>query len=152
MVADGGGNGVHVNFWSGHGSYKSINKLNLPLYIHYQKSGDKVISSTKNAYRISWYVLCKLASICGVDTIHTGMWGGYLSDDENELRSTMHMLSNNNVVPALSCGMTAELIPEITRRFGVDYMANVGGAIHEHPDGMKAGALKLRKAIDSVTQ
>jgi ribulose 1,5-bisphosphate carboxylase large subunit-like protein len=80
------------------------------------------------------------------------MWGGYLSDDENELRSTMHMLSNNNVVPALSCGMTAELIPEITRRFGVDYMANVGGAIHEHPDGMKAGALKLRKAIDSVTQ
>ena len=33
--------------------------------------------------------------------------------------------------PTLSCGMTAELIPEITRRFGIDYMANVGGAIHE---------------------
>ena len=30
MVADGGGNGVHVNFWSGHGVYKSINELGLP--------------------------------------------------------------------------------------------------------------------------
>ena len=47
---------------------------------------------------------------------------------------------------------TAELIPEITRRFGIDYMANVGGAIHEHPEGMRAGAQKLRDAIDKVKQ
>lgn len=151
-VAHRGGNGVHINFWSGHGVYKSINQLDLPLYIHYQKSGDKVLSSTKNAYRIAWPVLCLLASLSGVDTIHTGMWGGYLSDDENELRRTMHMLSSNNTVPALSCGMTAELIPEVTRRFGVDYLANVGGAIHEHPDGMAAGAKRLREAIDSSAQ
>ncbi len=148
-VADGGGNGVHINFWSGHGVYKSINQLGLPLYVHYQKSGDKVLTSTKNAFRIAWPVLCKLASISGVDTIHTGMWGGYLSDDENELRRTMRMLSSNNTVPALSCGMTAELIPEVTRRFGVDYMANVGGAIHEHPLGLAAGAKRLREAIDA---
>ena len=88
------------------------------------------------------------------DTIHAGMWGGYLESMlKNEVREyNASMLRGNNVVPALSCGMTAELIPEITRRFGVDYMANVGGAIHEHPDGMKAGAHKLRKAIDSVTR
>ena len=29
MVADGGGNGVHIN-WSGHGVYKSVNELGLP--------------------------------------------------------------------------------------------------------------------------
>ena len=46
--------------------------------------------------------------------------------------------------------MTAELIPEVTRRFGVDYMANVGGAIHEHPLGLAAGAKKLREAIDNT--
>ena len=80
------------------------------------------------------------------------MWGGYLSDDENELRRTMHMLTTMLCNSTLSCGMTAELIPEITRRFGIDYMANVGGAIHEHPDGMKAGAQKLREAIDRVKQ
>ena len=33
MVADRGGNGVHINFWSGHGVYKSINKMDLPLYL-----------------------------------------------------------------------------------------------------------------------
>ena len=99
MVADRGGNGVHINFWSGHGVYKSINKMDLPLYIHYQKSGDKVISSTKNAYRIAWSVLCKLASLSGVDTIHTGMWGGYLSDDENELRRTMPVSYTHLTLP-----------------------------------------------------
>ena len=81
------------------------------------------------------------------------MWGGYLSDDENELRRTMHMLSMQIMLcPTLSCGMTAELIPEITRRFGIDYMANVGGAIHEQPKEMRAGAQKLRDAIDKVKQ
>ena len=30
MVADGGGNGVHINLRSGHGVYKSVNELGLP--------------------------------------------------------------------------------------------------------------------------
>ena len=34
MVADGGGNGVHVNFWSGHGVYKSVNELGLSICTH----------------------------------------------------------------------------------------------------------------------
>jgi ribulose-bisphosphate carboxylase large chain len=141
---------VHINVWSGLGSYRTIRNLDLPLFIHYQKSGDKVITHKKNPFGIEWTVLCKLAAISGVDTIHAGMWGGYLSDPEDEITAYMDVLHKGNVVPALSCGMTAELIPPIVEKFGIDWMANVGGAIHGHPDGTLAGAQKIRKAIDNL--
>jgi len=150
FVASNGGTGVHVNVWSGLGVYKSIRDLDLDLFIHYQKSGDKVITHKKNPFGIEWTVLCQLAAISGVDTIHAGMWGGYLSDPEDEITAYMKVLRSGNVVPALSCGMTAELIPPIVEKFGVDWMANVGGAIHGHPDGTLAGAQKIRRAIDSL--
>ena len=62
----------------------------------------------------------------------------------------MDMLTSHNVVPALSCGMNATLIPKVTAKFGVDYLANVGSACHSHPDGVYAGVKKLRDAIDST--
>ena len=46
--------------------------------------------------------------------------------------------------------MTAELIPPIVEKFGVDWMANVGGAIHGHAQGTLAGTKKIRKAIDAL--
>ena len=149
FVSQNGGNVVHINVWSGLGSYRTIRNLDLPLFIHYQKSGDKVITGKRNPFGIEWTVLCQLAAMSGVDTIHAGMWGGYLSDPEDEITAYMKVLHDGNVVPALSCGMTAELIPPIVEKFGVDWMANVGGAIHGHPDGTLAGARKIRDAIDT---
>jgi ribulose-bisphosphate carboxylase large chain len=150
FVANNGGNGVHINIWSGLGAYKSIREADLGLYIHYQKSGDKVISHRDNAFGISWQVLCQLATYCGVDTIHAGMWGGYLSDPEDELRETLRILRGGDVVPALSCGLTAELVKPIAEKFGRDWMANVGGAIHGDPQGTVAGARKIRQAVDAL--
>jgi ribulose 1,5-bisphosphate carboxylase large subunit-like protein len=150
FVAANGGTGVHVNIWSGLGAYKSIREADLGLYIHYQKSGDKVISHPDNAFGISWRVLCQLAAYCGVDTIHAGMWGGYLSDPEDELRETLRILQAGDVVPALSCGLTAELVKPIADKFGRDWMANVGGAIHGDPRGTAAGARKIRQAVDAL--
>ena len=33
--------------------------------------------------------------------------------------------------------------------FGNDFIANVGGAIHGHPDGTLSGAKAMRQAIDN---
>lgn len=150
FVAQNGGNGIHINVWSGLGSYRSIRNADLGIFIHYQKSGDKVITGKSNPFGIEWTVLCQLAAMSGVDTIHAGMWGGYLSDPEDEITAYMKVLRGGNVVPALSCGMTAELIPPIVEKFGIDWMANVGGAIHGHPQGTLAGARKIRDAIDAL--
>jgi ribulose-bisphosphate carboxylase large chain len=150
FVADNGGNGVHINFWSGLGVYNSIRRLDLPLFIHYQKSGDKILTDKRNPFGIDWSVLCDLAGLCGVDTIHAGMWGGYLSDDADELAHTMDTLHKRNVLPALSCGMHPGIVNPTAEKFGTDFLANCGGAIHGHPDGTLAGALAMRQAIDKT--
>ena len=143
-----GGNAVHINVWSGLGAYNSIRKLDLPLFIHFQKSGDKVFTDSSHRFGINWTVICELAGIMGVDFIHAGMWGGYSNTDEKELEKVLEILSKYGVVPALSCGMHPGLVNKITSRFGRDYMANVGGAIHGHPAGTLSGAKAMRQAID----
>ncbi len=148
MVKDLGANAVHINFWSGLGVYKSIRDLDLDLFIHFQKSGDKVLTNKNHDYHIEWDVICDLAGLMGVDFIHAGMWGGYMPYDEDELRETLSILQDRNVLPALSCGMNPGLVQAINGRFGVDYMANTGGAIHGHPGGSKAGAKAMRQSID----
>ncbi len=150
MVHELGANSIHINFWSGLGVYKSIRELNLPLFIHFQKSGDKILTNKNHDYHISWDVICDLAGLMGVDFIHAGMWGGYMSDNEEELRETLDVLHKRNVMPALSCGMHPGLVQAINRRFGNDYMANVGGAIHGHPGGSHSGAKAMRQAIDGT--
>jgi len=147
-----GGNAVHVNIWSGLGAYNSIRKLDLPIFIHFQKSGDKVFTDNSHRFGIDWTVICELAGLIGVDFIHAGMWGGYSSTDEKELEDVLQTLNRYDVVAALSCGMHPGLVNKITSRFGCNYMANVGGAIHGHPNGTLAGAKAMRQAIDNNHQ
>lgn len=148
QVLDFGANSVHVNFWSGLGVYKSIRELDRDLFLFFQKSGDKILTNKEHNFHIEWDVICKLAGMMGVDFIHAGMWGGYLDDNEESLKETLSILKSHNVMPSLSCGMHAGLIGAINARFGFDYMANVGGAIHGHPGGSKAGVMALRQSID----
>ena len=147
-VANLGGNGVHINVWSGLGSYNSIRKLDLPLFIHFQKSGDRVFTNKKNPYSISWPVVCQIATMVGVDSIQVGMLGGYSSDDELELLDAINILRTGNTLPILSCGFHPGLVEWVTDKVGVDYLANAGGAVHGHPWGTKAGAAAMRQAIE----
>jgi ribulose-bisphosphate carboxylase large chain len=126
FIHQNGGNGVHVNFWSGLGVYNSIRKLDLPIFIHFQKSGDKILTNKKHAFHIDWKVICKLAGMMGVDFIHNGMWGGYSSDDEKDLIKSVNLLHHYNVMPALSCGMHPGLVDTIRNKFGNDLLLNVG--------------------------
>jgi len=143
-----GGNGVHVNFWCGLGAYKAIRELDLPIFVHFQKSGDKILTNTNHDFHIHWRVICKLAGMMGVDFIHAGMIGGYYKWNENETLEAVKILNSLNVMPALSCGFHPGLTDFVTEKVGIDYMANVGGAIHGHPDGTVAGAKAMRQSID----
>ena len=148
-VSGWGGMGVHINFWSGMGAYKAIRDEDNGTFIHFQKSGDKVLTSKYNAFRIEWAVMCKLAGLIGCDTIHAGMYGGYMDMGYEELKNIQNVCLKQNLTPAFSCGMTKELIPVIREKFGNDWMANVGGAIHSHPKGIQAGVDELRNVIDN---
>jgi ribulose-bisphosphate carboxylase large chain len=145
-----GGNGVHINVFSGYGSYNSIRKLDLPLFLHYQSSGAKVTTDVNHRFSISWPVMCQLAALMGVDTIQTGMVGGYSNDDPVEIAQCLEVLRAGNTLPTLSCGFHPGLVEKVTALAGNDYLANVGGAVHGHPGGTVAGARAMRQAVDKT--
>ena len=148
-VSKNGGNAIHINVWSGLGVYRAIRKQNPNLWIHFQKSGDKFFTDKRSPYHIYWPVICKLAGWSGVDSIHAGMIGGYMNQDDEELRDALNVLWSYNIIPALSCGMHPGLVDFINKSINsFDWMANVGGAMHGHPQGTKAGGLAMRQAID----
>lgn len=145
-----GGNGVHINVWSGYGAYNSIRQLDLPIYIHFQSSGAKVVTSVDHTFSISWPVVCQLATLMGVDTIQTGMVGGYSNDNPEEILECINILRAGNTVPALSCGLHPGLVDKITSLVGNDYLGNAGGAVHGHPNGTLSGSKAMRQAIDKT--
>jgi len=142
-----GGNGVHVNFHCGMGAYKSVRELNLPLLVHFQKSGDKILNS--GPYHINERVIFNLAGMSGASTLHVGMIGGYLNDETERTKKIIKDLNDINCVPALSCGMHPGLVEYIRGEVGHgNWMANVGGALTSHPMGTLAGVRAMRQAID----
>ena len=151
-----GGNGVHINFWSGLGVYSAIRKLDLPIFLHFQKSGDKILTNKRHDFHIEWPVICKIARMSGADFIHAGMWGGYYHEEEEDLRKTMTALTDGDdyegTVPALSGGMHAGLVGAVRNRFGNDVMCSCGGSIHGHPSGTLAGTKAMKQAIDASIQ
>jgi ribulose-bisphosphate carboxylase large chain len=148
QVYELGGNAVHINFWNGLGVYKAVRELDLPIFVHFQKSGDKILTDINHRFSISFDVICQLAGMMGVDFIHAGMWGGYSSTDTDELTTILDTLHKHNVMPALSCGMHPGIVNAIKQKFGNEFMANTGGAIHGHPGGSLNGAIAMRSAID----
>ncbi|NBT09080.1 MAG: hypothetical protein EBS98_09800 [Chitinophagia bacterium] len=147
-VVDLGGNGVHINILGGLGTYHSVRKTNLPVFMHLQSSGQKVLTNTLNPYSISWPVVCQLATLMGVDSIQTGMIGGYSNDDPAEILKCLDILRAGNTIPALSCGFHPGMVDWVTRQVGNDYLANSGSAIHGHPKGTLAGTRAMRQAVD----
>jgi ribulose-bisphosphate carboxylase large chain len=85
----------------------------------------------------------------GVDTIQTGMIGGYSNDNSNDIIECINILRKGNTLPALSCGMHPGLVNWVTEQVGNDYLANAGGSVHGHPGGTVAGAKAMRQAIDN---
>ena len=148
QVHELGGNSVHVNFWCGLGVYKAIRDLDLPIFLHFQKSGDKIFTNRNHDFYIDWIVVCKLAALMGVDFIHAGMIGGYYKWEAEETVDAVKVLNSLGTMPALSCGFHPGLTDWVTSKVGNDYMANVGGAIHGHPNGTVAGATAMRQSID----
>lgn len=149
FVEQEGGNGIHINVWSGLGMYRSIRKQNPNLWIHFQKSGDKFFTDKRAPFHIYWPVICKIAGWSGVDSIHAGMIGGYMNQDEEELKDTLKMLWKYNIVPALSCGMHPGLVQYVNESLNsFDWMANVGGAMHAHPMGTLGGGIAMKQAIN----
>lgn len=145
-----GAGAVHINLWSGLGSYLNVRrKVDIPIF--FQKSGDKVITTGENSLKFS--LLCKIIRLSGCDFTHVGMWGGYMSESEEDLKERLNSLQGSwckypKVMPSFSCGAHPGMVQALVKRFGNDIMISSGGTIHGHPMGTKAGAKAFRQALE----
>ncbi|MEM4259457.1 MAG: type III ribulose-bisphosphate carboxylase [Candidatus Pacearchaeota archaeon] len=118
---------------------------------------------------VSMQVLADSARLVGVDSLHIGTVVGKLVGSaeevltlENEMRSkeieesfregTLQQKWGNikSVLPVSSGGLHPGLVPHIMRILGNNCVIQLGGGIHGHPKGTKAGAIALRQMIDAV--
>ena len=147
-------NSFHLNIWSGLSTFRYLRSFDYDIAMFYQKSGDRVITDTRNIFSINWKVLLKIARISGADFIHAGMWGGYLSDTKDDLSQWIKILTSNNkqgflkTVGSLSCGSHPGLVDSTIKNFGNELMMSLGGSMHGHPFGTIAGAKGMRQAFD----
>ncbi|KAB1188970.1 MULTISPECIES: type III ribulose-bisphosphate carboxylase [Haloferax] len=105
------------------------------------------------SHGVSMRVLAQVSRLCGVDQLHTGTAGlGKLANEDtvgiNEwMRSDLYGM--NDVLPVASGGLHPGLLPDLLDATGTNVCVQLGGGIHGHPDGTRAGAVALRAAIDA---
>lgn len=148
VVAENGINGVHLNWWCGLGTYADIRFKGIPVFQHFQSSGHPQLTDPRNPYGIDWQVLCYLMHFMGVDSCHVGMVGGYHDDNHEDIVKLCTTMTDNNAIPTLSCGFTPGLVEYVNKVVGTNYIANVGGALSGHPNGISGGVRAMRQAID----
>lgn len=106
---------------------------------------------------ISMLVIAKLARLAGIDQLHTGTVVGKMEGTESEVTKINDSLRSNwyNIKPTMpiaSGGLHPGLIPELIDILGRDLIMNFGGGVHGHPQGVRAGAIAARQALDSVLE
>ncbi len=120
---------------------------------------------------VSMQVLADSARLVGVDNIHIGTVVGKLVGSAEEVlmldqemtseeipeRFRAGVLQQNwhgvkPVIPVSSGGLHPGIIPDVLKLLGNNCVLQLGGGMHSHPRGTKAGAMAMRQAIDAVME
>ncbi|ELZ73509.1 type III ribulose-bisphosphate carboxylase [Haloferax volcanii] len=108
------------------------------------------------AHGVSMRVLAQVSRLCGVDQLHTGTAGlGKLANEDTVGINdwlTGDLYGTTDVLPVASGGLHPGLLPDLLDATGTNVCVQLGGGIHGHPDGTRAGAVALRSAIDAYAE
>ncbi|MEM4246305.1 MAG: RuBisCO large subunit C-terminal-like domain-containing protein, partial [Candidatus Bathyarchaeia archaeon] len=101
--------------------------------------------------------LSKLVRIAGGDQLHTGTAAGKMHGSITEVQSINRSLIRDwahlkPVIPVASGAVHPGNLPSNILFLGPELTINLGGGIHGHPDGTRAGAKAARQAIDAIIQ
>lgn len=123
---------------------------------------------TKDArHGMSMPMLAKLVRMAGVDQFHVGTGVGKLHSPRKEVLANADILrakvsakassllgqdwaTIKPVLPTASGGLHPGLVPDVLQMLGPDIAIQLGGGIHGHPGGARAGAKCLRDVIDGT--
>jgi ribulose-bisphosphate carboxylase large chain len=153
-VAACGGEYAMVDvFTVGFAGLQSLRDENLPLVLHGHRAMHAAITKSKR-HGISMPVFAKLFRVVGMDQLHVGTAVGKMSEkeadvDDNLRAAKQPMHGIKPMMPVASGGLHPGMVPAEYRLFGKDVIIQMGGGIHGHPFGTRAGAAAARQAVDA---
>lgn len=164
---------IMIDLIIGYTAIQSISKWarrnNMILHLH--RAGHGTYTRQKN-HGISFRVISKWMRMAGVDHIHAGTVVGKLEGDprmvkgfydtlrepyvasslENGLFFDQDWASLRKVMPVASGGIHAGQMHELLHYLGEDVVLQFGGGTIGHPDGIQAGAMANRVAVEVMIQ
>ncbi len=171
LVSDYGNEYLMVDMltigWSAlQGIRKVCEELKLALYAH---RAFHAAFTRNHRHGMSMLVVAEAARLAGVDNVHIGTVVGKLESSREEVLAIhermqkqkiepdrkLHLLGEDwgnmkKVMSTSSGGLHPGLIPKIIKMLGRDIAIQVGGGVHGHPDGSRAGATAVMQAIDAA--
>ena len=154
-VEDHGGRYMMIDILTtGWSSLQTMRDSGFNLILHAHRAGHAAITRSV-AHGINMVVLAKVARLVGVDQLHVGTAVGKMSETEEEVianiaacKEPLHGI--RPVMPVASGGLHPGLVPKLINIFGNDFVIQMGGGIHGHPDGTAQGATAARQAVDAI--
>ncbi len=139
------------------------------MILHLHRAGNSTYSRQKN-HGMNFRVICKWMRMAGVDHIHAGTVVGKLEGDpymikgfydtllkdnlKQDLASGIFFDQNwaslNKVMPVASGGIHAGQMHQLVHYLGEDVVLQFGGGTIGHPDGIQAGAIANRVALETI--
>ena len=139
------------------------------MILHLHRAGNSTYSRQKN-HGMNFRVICKWMRMAGVDHIHAGTVVGKLEGDpliikgfydtllEDHLKQNLphgiffeqNWASLNKVMPVASGGIHAGQMHQLVHYLGEDVVLQFGGGTIGHPDGIQAGAIANRVALETM--
>lgn len=136
----------------------------LDLAIHAHRAMHAMFTKSEE-HGMSMPCLAKLLRVVGVDQLHAGTVVGKLVSPKHEVMASAATLRERKVAevhghllaqdwgavkpafPVASGGLHVGIVPDVMRIFGNDQVLQLGGGIHGHPDGTRAGAEALLDVV-----
>ncbi len=150
--------------WAG---LQTLRDADLGMVMHAHRAGHAAF--TRGMHGISMLVVAEIARIIGVDQLHVGTAVGKMEGGREEVtdivkemekdrvpaKTGRHKLPENwhgakPVFAVCSGGLHPGHVPPLVRMMGRDIIIQMGGGIHGHPGGTRAGATAARQAVDAV--
>ncbi len=134
--------------------------------IHFHRAGHGAMTRPENPIGYTATILAKFARLAGASAVHTGTAGigkmaGDVNDDIQAANAaylpkskteffTQDWHGMKGTVPIASGGLNpTKLKPFIDVIKSVDFITTMGGGVHGHPGGTKAGATALVQACEA---
>ncbi len=167
LVEKQGGKYIMIDILtSGWAALQTLREANFKMAIHAHRAMHAAFDRSPDQ-GIDMLVLADFAKLIGVDQIHIGTGIGKLEGNIKHIKEIQEEMENKkvketkdrleqdwkNIKPVLgvsSGGLYPGHIPFLIKNLGKDLVIQMGGGIHGHPDGTRAGAMAARQAVDAV--